>query len=190
MSKSTERSRRSLSVGILILVAYSMLTYDITGNRILGMIMEVISGVAVIAIPILLLPVCSAEKNRNLKLAYLVSRLVEGTLMLVTGILLLIPPLTHFRDFSYQYVHICFFILGALFLYILLYRTELIPRFISVWGIIASILLIFVPLLGIAGVSGTLPQLLIIPIILNELFLAFWLIFRGFNTRGEMTKED
>jgi len=64
--------------------------------------------------------------------------------------------------------------------YYLLYQSKLIPRWISVWGGIAAILLILVNLLEVAGIISGL-MILKLPIILNELVLALWLIFKGFN---------
>ncbi|GAH37708.1 unnamed protein product, partial [marine sediment metagenome] len=72
------------------------------------------------------------------------------------------------------------FAVAALFFYYLLYQSKLIPRWLSVWGFIASILLILANLLEITGlIPGSM--ILYLPIILNELFLAVWLIVKGFN---------
>jgi hypothetical protein len=74
------------------------------------------------------------------------------------------------------------FILGAVGLYSLLYRSRLVPRFISVWGLVAVALLIVANLLAIDVTAGFQPlALLFVPIALNELFLAGWLIVRGFD---------
>lgn len=76
------------------------------------------------------------------------------------------------------------FCVGALILNGLLYRTRLVPRFISTWGLagaalhlIGSVLVIFevlaprsVPLVALA-----------VPIALNEMVLAVWLLVRGFS---------
>ncbi|HDN59999.1 MAG TPA: DUF4386 family protein, partial [Candidatus Marinimicrobia bacterium] len=60
------------------------------------------------------------------------------------------------------------------------YQSKLIPRWLSVWGFIAAILLILANLLEITGlISGSM--ILYLPIILNEVVLAVWLIVRGFN---------
>ena len=81
----------------------------------------------------------------------------------------------------YQNIHIYFFIIGALFFYILFYRTQVIPKFISVWGILATIILFVITIIKLFGVNLTILNVLLIPMILNELFLAFWLIIKGFN---------
>jgi hypothetical protein len=69
--------------------------------------------------------------------------------------------------------------LGALILNYVLYRSELVPRLLSVWGLIGAILLIAMGLLRLFGYPVIF---LAIPIILNELVLAIWLIVKGFNS--------
>ena len=77
-----------------------------------------------------------------------------------------------------------FFILGALVFYYLLYRTEVLPRFISIWGFIASLFLIALNGLLYSGIdAGIIVNLVLaLPIIANEIFLALWLIVKGFNS--------
>ena len=101
--------------------------------------------------------------------------------MLLGGGLILITSLEPMRADIYQYVHVWFFIAGALFFYILLYRTGVVPRFIALWGGFAVLALTLVVVLTLLGVAWPGLGLLVIPIVLNEVFLAFWLIFRGFS---------
>jgi hypothetical protein len=68
---------------------------------------------------------------------------------------------------------------GALILYLVLFQSELAPRWISVWGLIGATLLLAMGLLRLFGKPAIL---LAIPLILNELVLAVWLIFVGFNS--------
>jgi len=68
---------------------------------------------------------------------------------------------------------------GALFLYLILFQSELAPRWLSVWGLIGATLLLAMGLLRLFGKPAIL---LAIPLILNELVLAVWLIFVGFNS--------
>lgn len=58
--------------------------------------------------------------------------------------------------------HIYFFIVGALFFYLLLYRTQVIPRFISVWGILASIVLFIVTIIKLFGVKSSVLDVVIL----------------------------
>jgi hypothetical protein len=61
-----------------------------------------------------------------------------------------------------------------------LYQSNLVPRWISVWGVIAAVLLVLVNLLEVMGIIPGL-MVLYLPIILNELVLAIWLMVKGFN---------
>ncbi|MCB0628597.1 MAG: DUF4386 family protein [Saprospiraceae bacterium] len=181
MSFKVSNRKRATAVGILIVLAYSMLVYSITGNKILGFFTDVISGLAVIGIPLLLYPFFNTNGNRRLNYAYLLSRLGEGALMIVGGLFILIPSVTLYRDSIYENIHIYFFIAGALALYLLLYRTRLVPAYISVWGLIATLILLLVTVIRLFGVNSSLFDVLLLPIILNELYLAFWLIIKGFD---------
>ena len=69
--------------------------------------------------------------------------------------------------------------LGALILNYTLYQSELVPRWISVWGLVGAILLLA---MGFLRLYGRPVEYLAIPIILNELVLAGWLIAYGFES--------
>lgn len=169
----------TILVGVLILVAYSMLTYDITGEVVIGGIAEIISGLAVIGIPILMYPYFKQRKRINM--LYILSRFIEGLLMVMTGVFIFNPSLVEYRSFIYQHIHIYFFISGALFFYYLFLETKIVPKFISIWGLIATVLLFLITILKLFGVNIPLLDILLVPMILNELFLAFWLMIKGFK---------
>lgn len=180
MNIISNKQRGSL-VGVLILVAYSMLSYSITKNIPIGVITDIVSGLAVIGIPLLMFPIFNAEENKKLNYAFLVSRIIEGILMIIGGIIILNPSLEKYREVIYRDVHIYFFISGALFFYILFYRTQVIPRFIPIWGILAIIILFVITIIKLFRVNSAILNALLLPMILNELFLAFWLIIKGFD---------
>ena len=76
------------------------------------------------------------------------------------------------------------FPLGALMFYTVLYQSKLIPRWISGWGLIAVILWLAVGLLGVFRLitpMSTIQVVLSLPIALQEMVLAVWLIVKGFN---------
>lgn len=74
------------------------------------------------------------------------------------------------------------FILGAIAFYLLLYRSRLVPPFISVWGLIAVALLTSANVVAPDLSQGFEPAMLMyLPIAANEVFLAFWLIVKGFH---------
>jgi hypothetical protein len=76
------------------------------------------------------------------------------------------------------------FILGALMFYYLLYRSRLVPRWLSGWGLIATLPYLaagFLVTFGLFGHMSTLDAVLRIPLGLQEMVLAVWLIVKGFK---------
>jgi len=76
------------------------------------------------------------------------------------------------------------FILGALMYYYTFYRSKLIPRWLSVWGLIGGpfwIASILLRMFGVIEGFSTSAVLLDLPIMVNEIVLAVWLIVKGFN---------
>jgi hypothetical protein len=69
--------------------------------------------------------------------------------------------------------------LGALILNYVLYQSELIPRWLAVWGLIGGALMLA---MGLLRMFGKPVIFLAIPILLNELVLAIWLMVFGFNS--------
>jgi len=76
------------------------------------------------------------------------------------------------------------FCLGGLMFYYLLFQSKLVPQWLSGWGFIALILGFAAGLLvmfGFFGPTSTISDVLQIPIGLQEMVLAVWLIVKGFN---------
>jgi hypothetical protein len=69
--------------------------------------------------------------------------------------------------------------IGAVFLCSLLFRTQLIPRWLSAWGLIGYVLHAAGAIAEIFGIPISL--ILLIPGGLFELALAFWLLIKGFQ---------
>jgi len=143
-----------------------MLTYTFAKNIAIGFITDLISGFAVIGIPLLLFPIFNSKENKIINFGYLICRFIEGILMIIGGILILNPSLEPYRNMIYESIHIYFFIFGALFFYILFYRTSAIPKFISVWGILATILLFVITIIKLFGVNLNILNALLLPMIL------------------------
>lgn len=71
------------------------------------------------------------------------------------------------------------FLVGAACLYIVLFRTKLIPRWLSLWGLIAAVPYLVHSLLLFFDVPST--DLLYIPLAIQEMVMGGWLIIAGFN---------
>jgi hypothetical protein len=86
------------------------------------------------------------------------------------------------RDKS-NVVAIFAFNLGALTYYALFYRSRLVPRWLSGWGVVAAMLMMTACMLALFDnrpVTGY--TLLILPIALQEMVLAVWLLVKGFSS--------
>ena len=88
------------------------------------------------------------------------------------------------RDWTFGFLVLLAFLSGALMYYYVLYAARLIPRWLSGWGL-AAVALAVVATIYAASTQDfgftTLNTVLNIPIVLQELVLAVWLIVKGFN---------
>lgn len=80
-----------------------------------------------------------------------------------------------------------YFLTGAAMFYFILYRGRLVPRWLSIWGLVAilpSLVSVFMGLFTDIDVStnSTMTVVLDLPIGLQEMVLAVWLIVKGFAT--------
>lgn len=75
------------------------------------------------------------------------------------------------------------FSLGALMYYWIFYQSRLVPRWLSVWGLIGVTLGIVNGLYDMFGgiPNETISMVLDLPIFVQEMVLAVWLIVKGFN---------
>jgi hypothetical protein len=74
-----------------------------------------------------------------------------------------------------------FFLIGAACLYLSFYRTRLIPRWLSVWGLIGVVCSLASTLLNFFQMDtgyGLYWEMVIAP---QEMVMAIWLIVKGFN---------
>jgi hypothetical protein len=67
--------------------------------------------------------------------------------------------------------------------YFVFYRFRLVPRWLAVWGIAGEITLLVAGLLALyKGTDVTSYTFLALPIFVQEIALAVWLLRRGFST--------
>jgi hypothetical protein len=173
---------------------------------IIGAIFQFIMSIAYLGVAIILYPILR-KFNDNLALGFLSFRIVATVFIIIgTVFLLLILMLSQEfvkavpQDASYfqilgdllrmsrDLVNHVFMILtlsvGGLMLYFVLFRTRLIPRWLSIWGLIgttstmlASLLVMFHSIDIITPVYFILNT----PVALLEIILAIWLIIKGFD---------
>ena len=177
------------------------------GRVILAALFEVSLAVAVVAIAVLLFPFLR-RAHEGWALGYVGARILEGTIVLAGGVssLLLLTlsqeyvgsggsDVTAFqasgvllleaREWTDSLGTTIVFGLGALILYSLLYQARLVPGWLSVWGFVGAVMVLVAGLLRMYGESPTSMTsiLLTLPIGINEMVLAVWLIVRGFDSR-------
>jgi len=172
----------------------------------IGALFVLIDCVAVVGIGVMMFPILR-KHNEPIALGYVGFRIVECAIFIVSviGTLSLLPLSQEFvkagaPDASYFqalgtsllavrewaiFVGLRIaFSLGALMFYYLLYQSKLIPRFLSVWGLIGATLILAAGLLDMFGLSpsSTITTFLDLPIWVQEMVLAVWLIVKGFNS--------
>jgi hypothetical protein len=171
----------------------------------IGALLLLVGGVCGIGIAISLYPVLK-KFNAGLALGAVSFRISEGVLRFVAvgGYLLLITLSQQFvqagaPDSSYfqtlgalvyagnrwgNVLSLLAFSIGALLYYIIFYRTKLVPRWLSGWGLVAAILTMASAALvtvGLIAPFSTTQIILNLPILPQEMVLAAWLIVKGFN---------
>ena len=179
------------------------------GDVLLGVILLFIMGVAIPSIGIVFYPILS-KQNKPLALGYVVAGIIECIFFLITVITVLAlltlsknyvnagaPDNSYFqsagmlliavRDWAFNILWPISIGLATLILYYLLYQSELIPRWFSIWGLFGGVAAAAGGLLSYFGVIGTLSityNLLLLQIAIQELVMAVWLIAKGFNTKA------
>ena len=73
------------------------------------------------------------------------------------------------------------FLIGAMCLYLAFYRTRLIPRWLSAWGLIGVVFTMTSTLLNLFHVNTGYEVYMEMVLMPQELFMAVWLIIKGFN---------
>ena len=73
------------------------------------------------------------------------------------------------------------FVIGATCLYISFYRTRLIPRWLTIWGLIGLVLYMAYALLNFFHLDSGIVDNLQMVTFLQELVMGAWLVINGFN---------
>jgi hypothetical protein len=75
------------------------------------------------------------------------------------------------------------FLIGAGLLYTLFYRSRLIPRWLSVWGLVGILPYLAVDLFKFFGSPFNL-EFLYGPLAIQEMVMGLWLVFKGFDRKA------
>lgn len=169
---------------------------------VLGVLLELVNGIAYIGIAVLVFPILR-RRFESMALWYVSFRIIEFVMQTLSDIsplsLLTLseefvragsPESSSFqalgtlllaeRYWAFQMVTFAL-VLGALIFYYMFYQSRLIPRFISVWGLIGALAVLATAMLDTFGISPGSLEFLGVLMLLNELFLGVWLIVKGFN---------
>jgi hypothetical protein len=173
---------------------------------IIGILIEFIGILGLVLIPVFLFPILS-KHNEVLARGYISFRLFEAVLLSVAQIckLLLInlsqdylnnggADVSYFQSIgnaiksalywndSGGLIYLVVFVIGALILYSALYKSKLIPRWLSIWGLIAAAAILAASVIATFDIFPVLfAVLLMMPIPLQEITMSIWLIVKGFD---------
>jgi hypothetical protein len=209
----TKSSGRAVGVLYVLGTVFGILSVAVTNNisgsddilaavsanesqLILGAFLVLLMGLVLAMIPIVAYPILSAVDPLRARGYFLFRSVLETVaylLMVVTWLLLI--PLSGSSDVSSVFgkalfdqegavvVTAFFFLIGAALFYSILFQGRLVPRWISVWGLVAiAPYLVAALLLLFTNIDDGTATLLEIPLALQEMVLAVWLIVKGFST--------
>jgi len=157
---------------------------------------------------ILMFPVLKPHSERA-AVGYLGARIIDATFIAVMALLILIQipvgieylnagssdtsyvhalsaVLTQANLYAYEFAMITVGVAG-LILSFMFYRTQLVPRFLAIWGLIGYAILLLGSVLQVLGLN--LNSIHAIPGGLWELSIGVWLIGKGFSTSSQLPSE-
>ncbi len=161
----------------------------------MGALIVLLAGVALAMVPVVFWPI-GKRYNETLALGYVVFRGGQEMVMYIATALawLLLIALSKNPDaapvagfvrtveaVAWDQLVAIPFVLGALMFYVVLYRSRLVPRWLSAWGLVGAALYIVAPLGGMFGHSV---GFFMAPLAVQEMALAVWLIAKGFSPAG------
>ncbi|MGL1891836.1 MAG: DUF4386 domain-containing protein [Spirochaetaceae bacterium] len=162
-----------------------------------------IHTIANIALPLLMVPTLK-KYNSSAAYGYLAFAITSTVIMIIRALfsILLLPLSESFESnaasinvdtishilnqgaFYSYHISMAIWGIGGLFFTHLLYRSKLIPKYISIWGFYGYIIFIIGSLSELFGFE--LSMLLNIPGGLFELYLSIWLIIKGFKVEKKI----
>jgi hypothetical protein len=179
-----------------------LVTVSANENRVvIGMLIELIYALSVVGIIVMLFPILKKHNEASAR-GFFALRFIEAIFTIVGSLILLTlltlsqefvkagaPDASYFqttgdlllaaRDWAFLIGSGLVWSLSAVILNYLLYQSKLIPRWLSVWGLVGAILSFATYLLRFFGIA--LPEIAFYPIAVQEMVFAVWLIVKGVN---------
>jgi len=173
-------------------------------NQILiGALLWLVYLASAVAIPIVMFPILR-KHSEGLALGYVGARFFEGIFLAVNVISLLLllslsrefvtagaPVASYFQtsgalllaaiDWGSLLLDLAWLLSVPVFNYVL-YKSKLIPRWLSVWGLIGGALWLATWPVRMFDLSPPMIEIFALPIAAQEMILAAWLIVKGFNS--------
>ncbi len=178
---------------------------EIENKVVTAVVLELILAVSLIGIGALMFPVFK-KHGEGMALGYAGLRLVEAIFIIIASVCLLLmltmgqdhaagtldvtnnetmgAMLMGLREWSFVIGTLVFLGLGAMTLNYLFYRSALIPRWLSVWGLIGGAGVLLYGVWGLFGLdtgATDASTLLAAPIGVQEMVFAVYLMVKGFN---------
>lgn len=164
----------------------------------LGALLILAMGFVLAMIPVVAYPILSTVDTLLARGYFLFRSVLETVAYVLTAVgWLLLIPLSDSTEVPRVWGEALFdaegvataltivFLTGAAMFYLVLYRARLVPRWLSVWGLVAIVPYLVPVLLGLfsdvdVSTTSTTNVLLDAPLGLQEMVLAVWLITKGF----------
>ena len=160
--------------------------------------LEALNALAVIAIGALFFPVLRQFSEASAA-GYLGMRISEAVLYFLGAMIPLalinmgqstpVPaletaaPLLALRPVLMELAVPIFLGLGGLVMYVSAFKSGILPRFLTLWGMVAAAMMVVG---NIWDWSTYMQILLVMPLLLNEVVLGLWLIVRGFTIKPDV----
>jgi len=169
---------------------------------IFAMLLDLVCGLSVFGISVILFPILR-KFSESIAFWYVGLRLNEWICAVISGVFLLTilsiskeyvlvgtPEHSYLQTMGNYFLEargitrtlmLLGFCFSASLFYYLLFKTNLLPRFISIWGL-TGVLLLFIEIMSNIFGHSLGGIIIMLPMGLNEIFLGIWLIAKGFNS--------
>ena len=201
-----------LTIGFLGNTLETPLNFDTVSENefqvVMAVLFWIILAVSVAGIGFMMYPILK-KYHEGFALGYISFRIVESVCIIISSIVILslltiskeylggtleviyYQPsanlLLALQNWSFEIGTLIFLGLGGFFIYYPLYELKLIPRVLTIWGLIGAACVLLYGVLSLFGLTADSVALNILaaPIAIQEMVFAVWLIVKGFNLPGK-----